>query len=223
MLSEISAIVADARRHGFTGPPGRGMSWRITNALPGRTDVYLYDVIGDGATAADELVPALAAIDAPEIRVRINSPGGSVWDGLAVYAALIEHPSRVVAVVDGIAASAASFVLQAADDRVMRPSAKLMIHNAQGAGAGDAGSIRKLADILDDATSTIADIYAARSGRPRAGFVSAMAETTWYPAADAIAAGLADRTDSPGGGTAATNRARIIRARAQRTPRRGYQ
>lgn len=187
-------------------------------------ELYVYGEIGDpydGLTASD-IVPRLADLRSSQITVRINSGGGSVFDGIALHSALVAHPARVTTVVDGIAASAASFVAQAGDVRIMRPAASMMIHNASGLAYGTSVTMRDMADLLDQVSATIAGIYADRSGRPARQFADAMAAETWYQAQAAVDAGLADQV-SDGATNLATafSRDQQIRARARATLRRG--
>jgi len=124
--------------------------------------VYLYDEIGMcGVTAAD-FVQALAGVTTPALDLHINSPGGSVFDGIAIHAALVNHAATVNTVVDGIAASAASFIAMAGDTRSIEKPASMMIHDASGLVLGNAGDMRQMADVLDQLSNAIAGIY----GRP---------------------------------------------------------
>ena len=187
-------------------------------------DLLVYGEIGspDGGLTADELVPALSDVRTDRITLRVNSLGGSVFDGMAIYNALLAHPAEVVAYVDGIAASAASFIVQAADQRLMRSASQMMIHNASGMAYGTSVEMRQLAEILDDVSATIAGIYATRSGTPVSGWRAAMSAETWYGPDAAVEAGLADAVVVPAStqGVTASGRDQLIRARA-RTLRRG--
>jgi len=110
-------------------------SWyRITNSAdPDEAEVMLYDEIGGwyGATA-DQFIADLRGVTSPNLRVRINSPGGSVFEGIAIANALRSHPANVVMQVDGIAASIASVIAMAGDRVEMAPNTMLMIHEASG-------------------------------------------------------------------------------------------
>lgn len=163
------------------------------------TDIYLYDIIGEWGVTAQDFVNALRGVVTGTITMFVNSEGGEVFDGLAIYEALRRHPASVTAFVDGIAASAASYVVQAADRIVMAPHAKLMIHDAHGGVLGNARDMRAMADLLDALSDTIADIYAERSGRGtreewRATMQAADGgpDGTWYDARAAVKARLAD-------------------------------
>lgn len=163
---------------------------------PTRVDIY-EEVGGGGGWFSDpgvtavDFVAQLAAITG-DLEVHINSPGGDVFEGLAIYNALAQRPGSVTTIVDGLAASAASFIAMAGTQRVICPGAMMMIHDASGLCIGNAADMRELADLLDKVSDNIAAIYAAHSGQP-AGWRDAMQEESWYTADEAIAAGLAHK------------------------------
>lgn len=168
----------------------------------GVATLRLYDPIdswgGDWGVSAKEFADALAAIpDATEIRLHINSPGGEVYDAIAILNALRSHPARIVAVVEGIAASAASFIATGADELQMSPNTELMIHDAWGIAIGPAETMHETGDKLDRISNNIASIYAAKAGGTVESWRAAMLAETWYSADEAVAAGLADSVASP--------------------------
>lgn len=188
------------RLKALSGRPGEaGRPWyRLADSDgdgPVRVDVY--DEIGgswwsDGVTAAG-FVQALAAVPASrDLHVHINSPGGDVFDGIAIYNAIAQRPGNTVTVVDGLAASAASFIAQAGKTRQVSPGSMMMIHDASGLCIGNACDMRELADLLDQVSGNLADIYAAHAGQDAAHWRTAMQAETWYKADGAVAAGLAD-------------------------------
>ena len=142
------------------------------------------------ADALDEL-PA----DVSEIRLHVNSPGGEVFEAIAIANLLRAHSAKVVAIVDGIAASAASFIAALADETVMAPHSELMIHDAWGRAVGDAADMRWMADQLDRLSNNIASMYASKAGGTVEAWREVMREEAWYSAAEAVEAGLADRLD----------------------------
>lgn len=146
---------------------------------------------GISAKDVSEALDALGDVD--EIRVRINSPGGEAWEGLAILNMLRAHPAKVVAVVDGLAASAASFIASGCDETVMSPGTQLMIHDASGFAYGPADVMRKAATFLDSVSNSIASLYSEAAGGTDADWRALMVETTWYTAAEAVESGLADR------------------------------
>lgn len=156
-----------------------------------RVSVYLFDEIGGWGVTAGEFVAELRGLDAEAIDLHINSPGGDVFDGVAIYNALLSHAATVTVYVDGLAASAASFIAQAGDRVVMARNATMMIHDASGFCYGPASDMRTMADLLDKVSDNIADIYASRTGTPATKWRAAMLAETWYSAEEAVKAGLA--------------------------------
>lgn len=169
--------------------------WRIENAAGDAGDeavVWLYDQIAWFAINAGDLVPEIAAIKASRISLRINSPGGDVFDAVAIFNALREHPAQVEARIDGLAASAASFISQAAERVVMNRHAMLMIHDPWGITIGDAGMHRQQAELLDKIGDDIASIYAGRAGGSVREWRERMLVESWFDDHEAVEAGLAD-------------------------------
>ncbi|MET8766330.1 head maturation protease, ClpP-related [Streptomyces sp. NPDC004658] len=182
-------------------------SWyRISNAASqDEAEVMLYDEVGGwfGATA-DEFIADLRGITAPNIRLRVNSPGGSVFEGIAIANALRSHPANVTVQVDGIAASIASVIAMSGDRIEMAPNSMLMIHDASGVCMGNASDMEEMAELLDLISDNIADAYAARAGGTRDEWRARMRAETWYLPEDAVDAGLADEAlAAPKAGTPA--------------------
>lgn len=149
---------------------------------------------GMWGVSALEVLDALDQLsDVSDIRLHINSPGGEVYEGIAILNALRNHPATVTAVVDGIAASAASFIATGADAVVMSPNSELMIHDAWGIAIGPAADMHQMGNDLDRISNNIASIYAAKAGGDVQTWRDAMLAETWYGADEAVTAGLADR------------------------------
>ena len=163
---------------------------------PSRAKVLIYDAIG-GWFGMDtpRFVAQLVALDVDEIELHLNSPGGDAWDGIAIMNALRQHRATVQVVVDGMAASAASVIAMAGDEIVMARGSQMMVHDARGICVGWARDMAKTAELLDKLSNNYASIYAARAGGTRDEWRAVMLEETWYDANEAVAAGLADRTD----------------------------
>jgi ATP-dependent protease ClpP protease subunit len=141
------------------------------------------------AEALDELDPAVT-----DLQLRLNSPGGEAWEGMAILNLLRAHPANVTAVVDGIAASAASVIAVGCDETVMSPGSELMIHDPYCSAWGcNATEMRKTADVLDKLAESLASIYAEAAGGKQSTWREAMVEETWYTADEAVEAKLADR------------------------------
>lgn len=154
--------------------------------------------------SAEEMADTVDALPSniTEIRLLINSPGGDVFDGTAIFNILAAHPARIVAVVQGLAASAASFIAVTADELVMNPGSMLMIHDASAGVYGWAADMRQMADLLDKIGDNIATLYARKAGGTDLEWRERMLAETWYTADEAVAAGLADRVESPSAGDA---------------------
>ena len=174
---------------------GQRPAWyHIANSVAGvPTQVSIYDEIGFFGVAAGEFMADLKGING-DIELHINSPGGDVHDGLAIYNQLKQRAGTVAVVIDGLAASAASFIAQAASPGKLQvaPHAQMMVHNGFSMAIGDANDLRKTADLLDMITTEIASIYAERSGKPVDFWLAQMAAETWYTDQKAVDTGLAD-------------------------------
>lgn len=168
-------------------------SWyEISDAAPGVVEVLLYDEIGLWGITASDFVKELAGIKANTINLRVNSPGGDVFDGVAIYNSLKGHKATVNVVVDGLAASSASFITQAGDTVLMATGATMMIHEPNGVTLGDAGDHTKMAETLNLMGDTIASLYAGRAGGTEADWRKRMQVESWYRAQEAVDIGLAD-------------------------------
>ncbi len=160
--------------------------------------ITIYDEIGAfGVSAKGFLAELGAAPEGAPIDLRLNSPGGSVFDAVAIHNALRRHTGAVTVWIDGIAASAASYVAMAGDEIVMPANAFLMIHDPSGLVAGTAGDMRAMAEALDRIKTTLVRGYAGRTGRPEDEIAALMSAETWFDAGEALAAGLATRLADP--------------------------
>jgi ATP-dependent protease ClpP protease subunit len=171
---------------------GRRDWYRITNHATGTAEIWIYDEIGYWGVTAADFVAALAMVDATDITVHINSPGGDVFDGIAIYTALQNHPATITVKIDGLAASAASFIAQAGDTITMARQAQMMIHDASGLCLGNAADMQAMADMLERISESIASIYHDRAGGGVKTWRKAMLAETWYSAEEAVTARLAD-------------------------------
>lgn len=186
--------------------------YQIRNAATGSdgpAEVLIYDEIDSWCgVSAEQLARDISALDPTrDLTVRINSPGGNVYDGIAILNSLRSHPGVVTVVVDGIAASAASVIAMGGDEIVMNRNSELMIHNGRAYASGGAEEMRKLADRLDQVNANLATIYAERAGGTAEEWRDIMAAETWYSADEAVTAGLADRVE------ASPQNARVIAAK----------
>lgn len=182
------------------------------------TELMLYDEIGFWGVTAKQFNEALAGITTPKVLLRINSPGGDVFDGYAMFNALKAHKSQIAVVVDGLAASAASFVALAGDTLTMADPAMLMIHRAWTLAIGNVNDLKQTADLLAKVDQQIADVYAGATGKPAADMLALMDAETWLTAQEAADLGFVDeitQADDPklAGVHAAAAAARLRAAR----------
>ena len=170
-------------------------TYKIT-AKGKKAEILIYEDIGDGwlggisAKAFADDVKALGKLE--EINVRINSPGGSVFDGVAMYNTLVRNQARIIVDIDGLAASIASIVAMAGDEVRMAENAMMMIHDPWIVTAGTAEELRDQADVMDKVRETLLTTYVSRSSADEATISDMMAAETWMTAADAEEVGLID-------------------------------
>lgn len=181
-------------------PAEQPTSWyRIENFIdrPDTAAIYIYEEIGYWGVEAADFVRDLQSVAGLNLEVHINSPGGDVFDGLAIFNALKQHAERaqVTVRIDGLAASAASFIAQAGDIVKISRNAQMMIHDASGMCWGNATDMQTMADLLNKCSDNIADIYAVKAGGTVEAWRAAMKAETWYTGLEAVAAGLADEID----------------------------
>lgn len=178
-------------------PKNKPQPWfEIRNAAEGDTgpaQVFIYEEIDDWwGLSAKDFVQQLAALDVDAIDLHINSPGGSVFDGHAIYNALRNHKASVTTYIDGIAASIASVIALAGDKVVIAANGALMIHNPFGLVVGESKDMRKMADVLDKLRDSIAMAYVAKTGKETDEINTAMDEESWFIGQEAVDFGLAD-------------------------------
>lgn len=147
---------------------------------------------GEGVTAR-QFIEDFLAIKQPNITLSVNSPGGSLFDGITMYSVMASSGKNITAKVMGIAASAASVVLMAAKKITMPKNTHMMVHKAGWIAVGNANDMRSAADVLDGLDQSIIATYAARTGKPEAE-IKALLDTgdVWMSADEAVAAGFAD-------------------------------
>lgn len=178
--------------------PGAKSGYRVIAKGDDAAEIYIYGVIGsdwfgEGVTAkmvADDL-KALGKVKT--IDVRINSEGGDVFQGKAIYALLVENKASINVKIDGLAASAASFIAMAGNSIEIAEGAFVMIHDAYGVSFGRAEDMRAYADLLDTVNKTIRDVYGARTKQSDEKIKKWMSDETWFTAEDAVKHGFADK------------------------------
>ena len=185
--------------------PGLALHARVSAEAP--AELLIYGPISngggwDGGISASDVAAVLREAGPGPINVRINSPGGDVFQGVAIHSLLARHPGAITAHVDGLAASAASFIMLAADHIVMARGGFVMIHDGMTGPYGNAKTIRRAADLLDMVSESIADMYAERAGEDAGHWRALMTQNeedgTWFKGPDALTAGLVDAlTEAP--------------------------
>lgn len=171
--------------------------WKVNNLGAGTAEIWIYEQIGwDWWTwegiETKELCREIAALNVQNIDVRIMSPGGSVFDGIAIYNALKRHPATVTTYNDSYAWSIASVIFCAGDRRVTSPSANLMIHlPTTDCIGGDAEEMRKTADLLDMVRDSLVSVYLTVTTMTEEEIVAAMEAETYYAAEESLAVGFA--------------------------------
>ncbi|RHZ92665.1 Clp protease ClpP [Cereibacter sphaeroides] len=182
-------------------PPNRSddmANWYAIRARGTGAEVAIYDEIGAYGVSAKGFLAELGALpEGTPVDLRLNSPGGSVFDAVAIHNALKRHAGPVTVWIDGIAASAASYIAMAGDEIVMPENAFLMIHDPAGLVMGTAEDMRAMAEALDKVKGSLVSGYAAKSGRTPEEVSALMAAETWFDASDAVAQGFADRLIEP--------------------------
>lgn len=179
--------------------PGLAMHKRVS--ADAAAELMIYGRIGGGGwfdegIGASDVAAALRDAGPGPINVRLNSPGGDVFDGVAIHSLLARHPGTVTVYVDGLAASAASFIMLAGDRIVSARNAFVMIHGAMTGTYGNAGTHRDAADLLEKVSDNIADMYAERAGEDAAYWRNLMdanrEDGHWMTGQEALDAGLVD-------------------------------
>lgn len=157
--------------------------------------LYIYDIISPewGVNVACVIDALTQAADAAVMHVRINSPGGDVFESRAIIEAIKRFAGKTIAHIDSLAASCASSIALACDEVEISDGGFLMIHNASGIAWGDKTALRERANLLEKVEGVIAAEYVAETGQDLAQITAWMEAETWFTAAEAIEAGFADR------------------------------
>ena len=173
-------------------------NWYSICALNDGAEISIYDEIGAYGVWAKAFLADLGKLpDKAPLTLRLNSPGGSVFDAVAIYNALQRHAGNVTVSIDGIAASAASYIAMAGDEIIMPENAFLMIHDPSGMAMGTSADMRSMAEALDKIGASLLRGYAAKSGKAEKDIAKMMAKETWLDAAEALEMGFADTMAEP--------------------------
>lgn len=172
-------------------------NWFTVHAARGETPatIYIYDYIGAfGVTAKDFAaeLKALGDMKGKPLNLRLNTPGGDVFQGTAIMTLLRESGAIITAYVDGLAASMGSVIAMVASKVIMAEGSQMMIHNPAGGVLGESADMRSMADLLDSIKASMISAYASKSGQSKEAIAKIMDEETWYDAEEAVIAGFAD-------------------------------
>lgn len=174
-------------------PRGTLSKYRIENkAATDEATVYIYDEIGWFGVSAEQFIKDLNDITAKTVHIRFNTPGGSVFDGTAVFNAIKQHKSKTVSHIDGLAASISSVIALASNEVRMAENAFMMIHEPWSIVIGDAETMREEADLLDKVGKTIAKTYTDKTGKKEDEIKALMSAETWMTAEEALEMGFVD-------------------------------
>jgi ATP-dependent protease ClpP protease subunit len=187
-----------ARKMWALNQPGHNDWYRIKNQINGPTQLHIYDEIGYFGVTASDMIRDLADVSGP-LEVHVNSPGGEVFEGLAIYNALMARKD-VTVMIDGMAASIASVIAMAGNPVIMARQSQMMIHDGFAQAIGNAQDLRDLAEHLERSSNQIAEIYSEHTGKPKAYWRELMKAETWLTSQEAIDIGLADRMADSGAG-----------------------
>ena len=176
----------------------------------GEVELSLYDEIGSFGIGAKQFIAELKEYKGQHVHLRINSPGGEIVEGSAIYNALSRHEGGLTVHIDALAASMASVIAMSGDPVYMADNALLMIHNPWTLAAGEAKDLRKQADLLDTMKSNLIRAYQKKSGMEEKAIAKLMDEETWLDAVEAVALGFVDAIED---GVPAAASAKEMRAR----------
>lgn len=190
-LSQLKSNYEAFLLHRRAFDPG-AKSWYRMEASQNVAEVYIYDAIGMFGVEADAFVQDLQKISAKEITLRISSPGGSVFEGTAIYNALLRHPATVNVKIDSLAGSMASVIALAGDTVEIAQNAFYMIHMPFGVAVGTSDEMRAQADLLDKLGEQAVSVYEKNSNLSSEEIIEAMEAETWYTAEEALEAGFVD-------------------------------
>jgi len=179
--------------------PEKGTSWYgIKAAANNSIDVSIFDEIGGWGIDAAYFMEELSSHDGvTEINLSLHSPGGSVFDGLAIYNMLKNHPATVNVYIAGLAASIASVIAMAGDTITMPEDSFMMVHCPRGGAVGEADDMRDYADLLDQAENTMSNIYAKKTGLSRDEIAPLLSAETWMTGPECVEKGFADKLTEP--------------------------
>lgn len=166
--------------------------YRIDALSDNEAEILIYDIIGFPFNDAAEMIRTLSEMKQGKITVRINSPGGDVFDAMAIFNALQSHKSKIVTRIESLAASSASFIALAGKEVQAYQNAMVMIHEPWSYSAGNQYDLREVADILEKISGNMVDIYAQNTNVGKREWRDLMKAETWWTAKEAKEKGFVD-------------------------------
>ncbi|EPH9925721.1 head maturation protease, ClpP-related [Escherichia coli] len=184
----------DRSRSTPTTSPKNNSWFRMQAGHQSDADIYIYDEIGFWGVTAKQFISDLNALgDITHINLHINSPGGDVFEGIAIFNALKTHGASITVYVDGVAASMASVIAMVGNPVIMPENSFMMIHKPFGFTGGDAEDMRTYADLLDKVEAVLLPAYAQKTGKTTDEIAAMLADETWMSGAECLAQGFADQ------------------------------
>ncbi len=184
---------AEATARYWNKPLDRPDWYKIEALTEDEAEIMIFDVIGWPFNDAAELVRALAEMKQKTITIRVNSPGGDVFDAMAIFNALTSHKSKIITRNEALAASSASFLMLAGKDRQAYKNSMVMIHEPWAVTGGNQHELREIADVLEKINGNMIDIYAGNTSVGKREWKDMMAKgETWWTAKEAKEKGFID-------------------------------
>lgn len=197
MPKQMTALMAPMAKTPIDAVPAQ--RWFTMRAVRrGVAEIAIYDEIGGWGITAREFSDELKAYgDLSLIDLHIHSPGGDVFEGMAIYNLLVNHPARVEVTIDGLAASMGSVIAMAGDRITMPENAMMMVHRPWGIQGGDADEMRRYAELLDKVESNLVSAYTKKTGLSDDEVREMLAAETWFTGPEAVERGFADQLAEP--------------------------
>ncbi|HEK0622968.1 peptidase S14 [Proteus mirabilis] len=182
----------------MSGPVTQKSWFRIQAKEDQTADIYIYDEIGGWGISARRFTEDLISLgNLSHINLHIHSPGGEVFDGIAIYNQLKNHSATITVYIDGLAASMASVIAMVGDTVIMPKNAMMMIHKPWGVSWGDANDMREYADLLDKLENVLIPAYVAKTGKTTEEITAMLEQETWLDGDECVEHGFADKVIEP--------------------------
>lgn len=182
----------------MSGPVNQKSWFRMQAKEDQTADIYIYDEIGGWGISARRFTEDLLSLgNLSHINLHIHSPGGEVFDGIAIYNQLKNHSATITVYIDGLAASMASVISMVGDTVIMPKNAMMMIHKPWGVSWGDANDMREYADLLDKLENVLIPAYVAKTGKTTEEITAMLEQETWLDGDECVEHGFADKVIEP--------------------------